>query len=479
MLARRRGRLLGVTNRLPVLGIRDFRLLLADRLLAPASFAFSLVGVSFAVLDGTGGSTAKLSYVLAAQIAPSLIFVLLGGIIADRIAPQKVIVAGNLMMAAGEGTFGLLVLTGHPALWQMIALECLTGTGMALFYPASNALLPRLVPGDMLQQASAVSRLAMNGAQMGGAVLAGFCVAAIGPGWALTICGVGLVGTVPLMLALRVTAHERTQETGLLRDLREGWSEFTSHTWLWAIVAQFGVVMMAWYGAFSVLGPVVARSHLGGPAAWGAITGAESLGWIAGGLISLRFTPRRPMLFVVLNGMSIAISPLALAMLWPLPAICASSFFLGIALEIMMIQWTVALARNIPPAKLARVSSYDALGTVMAMPIGAVIAGPIAAWATVSATQYGAAALIVGVSLLALIPRDVRQLRAEQLSGAGAVPEEPALVAARALAGHPSGHSDRMSLSSSSTTCTAASSAVAAPPSMPTSRAVRSPSAGE
>jgi len=408
------------TRRLPVLGIRDFRLLLADRLLAPLSFGFSMVGVSFAVLNQTHGSTAKLSYVLAAQIAPSLVFLLVGGVIADRIAPQKVIIAANLMMAIGEGTFGLIVLTGHPPLWQMIALECLTGTGMAVFYPASSALLPRLVPADQLQEASAISRLAMNGGQMSGAVLAGFCIAAIGkngPGWALTMCGTGLLGTVPLMLALRVTAHERMQQTSMLRELRDGWSEFRSHTWLWVIVAQFSVVLAAWYGSFSVLGPVVARAHLGGPAAWGTITGADSLGLIAGGVMSLRFSPRRPMLLVVVIGATIAISPLALAMLWPLPVICAASFVLGITLEVMMVQWTVALARNIPAEKLARVSSYDALGSVMAMPIGAVVAGPIAAWVGVSATQYGAAALILLVSVFALIPRDIRTLRAEQLGG--------------------------------------------------------------
>jgi MFS family permease len=443
MLARALRRCSGpATRRLPVLGFRDFRLLLADRVLAPMAYAFSMVGVSFAVLTETHGSTAKLSYVLAAQIAPSLVFLLLGGVIADRIAPQKVIIAANVMMAAGEGTFGILVLTGHPPLWQMIALECLTGTGMAVFYPASSALLPRLVPGELLQEANALSRLAMNGAQMGGAVLAGFIIAAIGtngPGWALAGCGAGLLGTIPLMLALRVTAHERTHQTSMVRELHDGWSEFRSHTWLWVIVAQFSVVLMAWYGSFSVLGPVVARAHLGGPAAWGTITGAESLGLITGGLISLRFSPRRPMLFVVLIGATIAISPLALAMLWPLPLICAASFLLGIALECMMIVWMVALARNIPPDKLARVSSYDAFGSVMAMPIGAVIAGPIAAWAGVAATQYGAAALIVLVSLFALIPRDIRRLRADQLDGsavAGAVLAETA-VAAAAVAGEP------------------------------------------
>jgi MFS family permease len=420
----RRVRLL--THRVPVLGIRDFRLLLADRIIAPASFAFSIVGVSFAVLDETHGSTSVLSYVLAAQIAPSIVFVLLGGVVADRVAPQRVIVAGNLMMAAGEGTFGIVVLAGHPAVWQMIALECLTGTGMAIFYPASTALLPRIVPPASMQQASAVSRLAMNGAQMGGSVLAGFCVAAIGPGWALVICGTGLLGTLPLMLSLRVTAHERGQDASMLRDLREGWSEFRSHTWIWTITAQFAVVMMAWYGAFTVLGPAVVRLHFGphhGPAVWGAITAADALGLIVGGLVSLRFAPRRPMLFIVLMGASVAVTPIALGMFWPLPLICCASFALGIAIEIMMVQWTVAMARQIPAEKLARVASYDALGSVIAMPLGAVIAGPAAAWATMPRAQFGAAALIVIASLLALIPRDIRQLRAGQLATS---PQPPA-----------------------------------------------------
>jgi MFS family permease len=412
-----------LVRRFPVLGYRDFRLLLADRLLAPFAFAFSLVGVSFAVLYATG-STADLSYVLAAQIAPSLVFALLGGVIADRVPPQWVIIAGNVMIAVGETTFGILVLAGRPPLWQMIVLEALTGTGMAIFYPASQALLPTLVPGELLQQASAVSRLAMNGGQMGGAVLAGLCVAAFGPGWALAACGFGMLGSVPMLASIRAgRGSARAQRGGMLRDLRDGWSEFRSHTWLWAIVAQFGVVLMAWYGAVETLGPVVARAHLGGPAAWGAITAADSVGLIAGGLVSLRFTPRRPMLFVVLIGASLAIAPISLAMLWPLPVICLTAFGLGVTMEIMMVQWTVALARNIPPGKLARVSAYDLLGSVMAMPAGALIAGPLAAAVGVSATQYGAAALIVVASALALIPRDVRRMRAGQV----ARPEEAAL----------------------------------------------------
>jgi predicted MFS family arabinose efflux permease len=410
----------GLVRRYPVLAIRDFRLLLADRLIAPASVGFSMVGVSFAVLRSTNSAT-DLSYVLAAQIAPALIFALIGGVAADRFPPQRVIVAANLLMAAGEGAFGVLVLTGRPSLWAMMGLEALTGTGIAVFYPASQALLPRIVARGMLQDASAISRLAMNTGQMSGAAAAGLLVAAAGPGWALVLCGIGMVATVPLLLSIRGTQVARSGQghdahgtakpaPSMLTDLREGWSEFRSHTWLWVIVAQFCVVMMAWYGAFAVLGPVVAREHLGGPAAWGAITAADSFGLITGGLLSLRFTPRRPMLFVVLTGGAVAVSPLSLAMVLPLPAVCLASFGLGVFIEMMMVQWTVALARNIAPDKLARVSSYDVLGTVMAMPLGALIAGPLGTMIGISSAQYAAAAAIVVASALALIPRDIRTM---------------------------------------------------------------------
>jgi predicted MFS family arabinose efflux permease len=410
----------GFLRRYPVLGIRDFRLLLTDRLIAPASVGFSIVGVSFAVLKTTN-SAADLSYVLAAQIAPSLVFALVGGVAADRFPPQRVIVAANLLMALGEGTFGLLALTSRPPLWAMIGLEAVTGTGVAIFYPASQALLPRLVPRDLLQEASAISRLVMNVGQMSGAALAGLLVAAAGAGWALVLCGIGMLSTIPLLLAIRgsqpVTGDQTRSAEGeaparsMLTELREGWSEFRSHTWLWVIVAQFCVVMMAWYGAFSVLGPVVAREHLGGPAAWGAITAADAFGLIAGGLAALRFTPRRPLLFVVLTGGAVAISPLSLAMVLPLPAVCLASFGLGVFVEMMMVQWTVTMARNIPPDKLARVSSYDVLGSVMAMPAGALIAGPLGAAIGAARAQYAAAAVIVIASALALIPRDIRTFR--------------------------------------------------------------------
>jgi len=409
-----------LARRYPVLAIRDFRLLLVDRLLAPFSVGFSIVGVSFAVLKVTG-STADLSYVIAAQTAPMLVFSLVSGVFADRFRPQRVIIAGNLAVVVGEGVFGLLMLvTGHPPLWAMICLEAVNGIGSAMFYPASQALLPQLVPDELLQEGSSISRLAMNTGQMTGAAAGGLVVAAAGPGWALTLCALGMTGTVPLMMAIkggRVRQAVADAGSSMVAELREGWTEFRKHTWLWATVIQYGLVMMAWNGGFMVLGPAVARAHLGGAAAWGAISAADAFGLILGGLVSLRYTPRRPMLFVVGTGAAIAIGPLVLALVAPLPVICLAVFTLGALSEVMMVQWTVQMATRIPSDKLARVSSYDAFGSLAAMPLGALIAGPLAARVGVRQTQFAAAALMLVASAFTLIPRDIRTIRNDDAVG--------------------------------------------------------------
>jgi predicted MFS family arabinose efflux permease len=427
----------GLARRFPVLAIRDFRLLLGDRLLAMSAVGFSLVGVSFAVLNTTG-STTDLSYVLTAQIAPTLLFALIGGVLADRFSPQAVLVGANLAIMAGEGGFGLLVLTTHPPLWAMIALEALTGTGTAMFYPSSQALLPRVVPDSLLQEASSLSRMAMNTGQMAGAAVSGLVVAVVGPGWSLLLAGLCVSGSVPLLLGIsgRASGSQAAADhpPSMLRELREGWAEFRRHTWLWTTVVQYCLVMMAWNAGFLVLGPVVARQHLGGPAAWGAITACEGVGLVLGGVLSLRYTPRRPMLLVVGTGGALALCPVCLGLVLPLPVICLVTFCLGTLTEVMMVQWTVAMTTRIPSDKLARVSSYDALGSMAAMPAGALIAGPLSAVIGVSSTQFAAAALMVVASSLTLIPRDIWAIRVDDHEARRAQASPATALLARATA---------------------------------------------
>jgi MFS family permease len=410
-----------IKDDLGVLRHRDFRVLLADRLLAPLAYSFSAVGVSFAVLDVTG-STADLSYVLAAQMIPSVLFMLFGGVAADRFKPQFVIVLGNLLIALGEGAFGILTLAHAVDVPAMIGLELVTGTGISLFWPASTALLPKIVPSEELQAANALSRLVMNGATMGGMAIAGLTVAAVGPGWALTICGVGMLGTVPLLSSLQAQANERPeqQEADLWRELREGWQEFVKHAWVWGTVIEYLIANACWYGGLLVLGPVIAKAHLGGPAAWGWLNAAFSVGLILGGTVALRWMPKRPMLWVTTLAIPLGVACWAVGALWPFWLILLTWLITGIATEFLVVVWNVSLARFIRPDRLARVSAYDGLGSTLAMPLGALAAGPLAAHLGVAGAEYAAGAVTVGAALLTLLLRDVWTMRLSDAPDRGA-----------------------------------------------------------
>jgi MFS family permease len=421
-----------IKDDLGVLRYRDFRVLLADRLLAPLAYSFSAVGVSFAVLDVTG-STADLSYVLAAQMIPSVLFMLFGGVAADRFKPQLVIVLGNLLIALGEGAFGILTLAHAINVPAMIGLELVTGTGISLFWPASTALLPKIVPSEELQAANALSRLVMNGATMGGMAIAGLTVAAVGPGWALTICGVGMLGTVPLLSSLQAQANERPEqhEADLWRELREGWQEFVKHAWVWGTVLEYLIANACWYGGLLVLGPVVAKAHLGGPAAWGWLNAAFSVGLILGGMVALRWMPKRPMLWVTTLAIPLGVACWAVGALWPFWLILLTWLVTGIATEFLVVVWNVSLARFIRPDRLARVSAYDGLGSTLAMPLGALAAGPLATHLGVAGAEYAAGAVTVGAALLTLLLKDVWTMRLSDAPDRGAAEAAPTYALAR------------------------------------------------
>ena len=170
----------------------------------------------------------------------------------------------------------------------------------------------------------------------------------------------------------------RIEGRNFLGELAEGWREFVSRTWLWTIVLQFGFVNAVVSGTELVLGPVIAKEHLGGATAWGLILTAGSVGLIFGGLLALRFRPRRILLTATLGYLLSIPILLGLAVPLPLGALIVLGFVAGIGNETFGVLWDTAIQQEIPQEKLSRVSSYDALGSFALIPLGLAAAGPIA-----------------------------------------------------------------------------------------------------
>jgi predicted MFS family arabinose efflux permease len=405
---------------LTVLRHPEFRLVLIERLLSTSATGISTVALSFAVLAVADATS--LSYVLAAQLAPMLVFTLVGGILADRIRPQVVMMAANICAAVGEGLAGVLMLTHSASTWSLLIAALLTGTGGALFYPASSALTPRLVAPEQMQAASSLSRLAQSSMLMLGSALGGVLVTAFGPGWAMSLDAVILlVGTVPLLgITVPALARDAGHAPNMVHELREGWTEVRTRTWLWAVILCYAIVLAGWFGGFMLTGPVVAKEHLGGAGAWAIIISADGLGVVLGGILGLVHQARRPMLTGTILTFAFTLPPLVMGLGGGTWVIAAAALAAGLAGEYFMILWMVTLSRQIPQDKLARVYSYDALGSLSASPVGYLVAGPLVTAAGTKAVQVGAAVLIAGATGATLLSRDVRTMRIDDEPAAGA-----------------------------------------------------------
>jgi MFS family permease len=246
---------------------RNFRLLVGCDVTSMVGTAMAAVAVPFAVL-ASGGSVSDVGYVAAAGLIPSIAFLLFGGVLADRLPRQQVMVTANIGQALAQGGFALLVLMGHARLWQMMLLTAARGCAFGFYMPAAQGLLPQTVGADQLAAANAVRRLGLNGAQIGGAALGGLVVAAVGPGWGLVADAASYAIAAVLRAGMRVSNLPPIVRSGIAHELRDGWRAFTSRRWLWVIVVQFGLVNAVFVGAFNVLGPVLAEEQLGGAGSW-------------------------------------------------------------------------------------------------------------------------------------------------------------------------------------------------------------------
>jgi MFS family permease len=389
---------------------RNFRLLVACNVISVAGSAVSFVAIPFAVLR-IGGTASDIGYVATAQLVPIVVFLLLGGVIADRLPRHRVIAAANVVQAFAQGTSAALVLTGHARVWQLAALAAAGGAGIGFYYPAAQGLLPQTVPAGQRPQANAMDRTGRNAAEIGGAALGGLLVGLAGPGWGLAIDAASFAAAGALRTGMRFPALPPARAPSMLHDLREGWQEFTSRRWLWIIVAQFAVVVAVAAATIDVLGPLVAHSRLGGAQSWGFIVAAYAAGAVAGGLVMIRFRPRQILVAAMLSVPAFSLLLFALAVPLPVPLDVAAAILSGGCLEVLSVSWATTLQQEIPPEKLSRVSSYDALGNYALTPVGTAIAGPLAGAFGTTAVLAAGGALVVVLPILVLLVPEVRQMR--------------------------------------------------------------------
>ncbi|MFE0462635.1 MFS transporter [Kitasatospora sp. NPDC058965] len=408
---------------------KPFRQLAGGRAFAVLANSMAPVALSFAVLDLTGSAT-DLGLVVGARSLANVAALLFGGVLADR-WPRALILQGTAFGSAlVQGLLALTVLTHAASLPLLIGLSLATGVLAALSLPAAGALLPQTVPAEELRPANAVSRVGSNIGLIAGSSLGGVLAAAVGPGWALAVDAVALLAAAGCYLGVRLPAGPAAAVpagTGPLAELREGWREFVSRTWVWVVVLQFMVVNAADSGAISVLGPGIANATIG-RTAWGLVLAAQMVGAVLAGLLVVRLRIRRALLVGVASVLVSALPVLALAERPGAAVLALSTLLTGFAVEFFAVAWDLSLQQNVPAEKLARVYSFDALGSFLALPLGEMAIGPVAHRFGDRATLLAAAGLIVLATCAALTCRSIRTLVVRE-DGAGST-VEPAPAAA-------------------------------------------------
>jgi MFS family permease len=410
-------------RRLPaVLRERDFRVFFLGQAVSDFGDKLVPVALAFAVLELTDSASA-LGLVLLARTVPNIVFLLAGGVWADRLPRQQVMQASNLVRGLSQGTFAALLLSGHAQLWQLVALAVVYGTADAFFGPASTGLVQQVVAPERLQEANGVLSLSRSTLGIGAPALAGLLVATIGAGSAIAIDAATFWVSAATLARLRPEPLARVRAS-FVRELRDGWQEVTSRTWIWASIANFSLFQFACLAPYLVLAPVIARDSLGGASAYAAISASAGAGALLGGILTLRVRPRRPLQtcfagVVVWAGVLVAYGVAA-----PVPLIAFAAVFGTAAMNLGSSLWFTALQEHVPRESISRVSSYDWMGSMVFLPIGLALAGPAADAIGAGRTLLLAAAIgTIANGTMAFLP-SVRALG--RVAAPGPPTEEPA-----------------------------------------------------
>jgi len=398
-------------GRLAPLRHPDFRRLVAGTATSSLGNAIAPIALAFAVLD-LGGSATELGLVVAAYAAAEVVTSLFGGVLGDRVRRQVMMEGSSAACAITQGLVAALIIGGWATVPLLAVVGAVNGSLGALAQPSSSAMTRATVPESLLAGAVSLRALLQTSTQVVGYALGGVLVSAIGAGWAIGIDAATFAVAAWSFSRLQVP-HTRADgpRASMLADLGDGFREVVSHAWLVLLIGQALLYHLFFGGAQSVLGPIVIGDEFG-RSSWGFALGALMVGFVVGGVVCLRWRPRRPLYVGTVLLALTALFPLAMGLspvLWP---VLLGAFLHGLGLQIFDVFWQVAIQENVPEDKLARVFSFDLVGSFIARPVGLVLTGPIAAAVGFDTWLVVVGAVMGGSALLSTLSRDVRRLGA-------------------------------------------------------------------
>ncbi|MFM7718417.1 MAG: MFS transporter [Actinomycetota bacterium] len=391
---------------LSLLKLPKFRRLFAARTISILGSAFTPIALAFGVLDLPGAGAPELALVLTVESLATLVTVLLGGVLGDRFRPTRILMLGESLAAISVGAMGFLFISGTATAPLLAVLGAFGGGAAGLLMPVLAGIVPETAPADRLKSANALLQLTSTSMQIGGSALAGILVAHIGSGWTLMIDAASFLLAVWIVAGIRTERRERTASR-FLHELRVGWRGFISFTWIWATTLAATLWVGAFHAGFGLLGPVVAKSAYGGARGWSLVLAGFSIGGVLGTFVAARIHPRRPMVVVTALFQPGALFILLLALPATLPWMIVAAIGLGVSFSVLMVLWNTLLQVHVPPDLLARVASYDYLGSGAAMPLATAIVGSAVAGFGLRPTIVACTVVMVLAGLEPLLVRDV------------------------------------------------------------------------
>ncbi|TMR99614.1 MFS transporter [Nonomuraea basaltis] len=387
------------------LAVRDFRRYYLGQTASAFGDSLTPIAIAFAVL-GLTGSPVDLGIVVLSTRLPIVLLTLLGGAVGDRFSRRAVMLIADLTRFAAHGVTAALLLTGTAHIWMLVVLQLVAGAGSAFFNPAAVGLIASLAGKERVQAANSLISISRSASSILALGAAGALVALAGPGWAILADALTFLVSAAFLYRLprTLTAERPGKQGGLLASIGGGIAEVRRHTWLWVWTIHVAVTNVIVVAPILVLGPYVAEQHLGGAPAWSAIGIAYAAGGLAGGLLSARWRPGRPMVAAILVFLLMAPFPALLAVPAEVWHLVLAAMAAGAQVVVYNVLQTTALQQHLPERFVARATSVTMLGSLVAAPLGMGLAGPAAALLgtrPVLAAGAATAVLITAATLLA------------------------------------------------------------------------------